>query len=199
MVICGCCVLGHRHRWRMGKPFSFRQRFFSRFHTIIISKIGRRGLVGAPLRGDRSPRTRPPTHKYGRGAIGFSFAPLPQLSLAPDFRYVGSAGCNELFMKSQCAVSANARPRKRLPSQPFDEDCGEESRRIILRASISSISRWRGIISITPVITLRYMSCDEPWRTNAAPSSSTRRTRSTRFIRTPSCQQSGTRARGLRS
>ena len=43
--------------------------------------------VGAPLRGDRSPRTRPPTHKYGRGAIGFSFVPLPQLSHAPDFSF----------------------------------------------------------------------------------------------------------------
>ena len=53
MVICGCCVLGHRHGWRMGKPFSFRHRFFSRFHDVIISKIGRGCLVGAALRADR--------------------------------------------------------------------------------------------------------------------------------------------------
>ena len=50
-------------------------------------------LVGAALRAVRSLRTRPltpcrpHTHKYGRGAIGFSFAPLPQLSHAPDFSF----------------------------------------------------------------------------------------------------------------
>ena len=37
----------------MGKPFSFRHRFFSRFHDVIISKIGRGCLVGAALRADR--------------------------------------------------------------------------------------------------------------------------------------------------
>ena len=90
----------------MGKPFSFRHRFFSRFHDVIISKIGRGCLVGAALRSGRIlvgaalravraqrtprrgiPTTRPHTHKYGRGAIGFSFAPLPQLSHAPDFSF----------------------------------------------------------------------------------------------------------------
>ena len=37
----------------MGKPFSFRHRFFSRFHDVIISKIGRGCLVGAALRAVR--------------------------------------------------------------------------------------------------------------------------------------------------
>ena len=39
----------------MGKPFSFRHRFFSRFHDVIISKIGRGCLVGAALRAVRTP------------------------------------------------------------------------------------------------------------------------------------------------
>ena len=36
--------------------------------------------------------TRPPTCKYGRGAIAFSFAPLPQLSHAPDF-FISCGAC----------------------------------------------------------------------------------------------------------
>ena len=49
-----------------------------------IGRGGNTALVGAALRADRT-TSCPHTHKYGRGAIGFSFAPLPQLSLAPDF------------------------------------------------------------------------------------------------------------------
>ena len=44
----------------MGKPFSFRHRFFSRFHDVIISKIGRGCLVGAALRAVRT-TSRPHT------------------------------------------------------------------------------------------------------------------------------------------
>ena len=79
MVICGCCVLGHRHRWRMGKPFSFRHRFFCRFHDLIISKIGRGCLVGAALRADRIPTN------MGVAQLASHAPPLPQLSHAPDF------------------------------------------------------------------------------------------------------------------
>ena len=51
----------------------------------------RRAPTSEPIGRGASP-TRPPTCKYGRGAIAFSFAPLPQLSYAPDF-FISCGAC----------------------------------------------------------------------------------------------------------
>ena len=73
--------------------------------TALTGRLGEASLPTPPGRGASHPSSdiasqcslrsgdmtrpltpcRPHTHKYGRGAIDFSFAPLPQLSHAPDF------------------------------------------------------------------------------------------------------------------
>ena len=66
-------------------------KLFGRGGSALASLGLARYKSRAPLT-RRLPPCRPHTHKYGRGAIGFSFAPLPQLSHAPDF-FISCGAC----------------------------------------------------------------------------------------------------------
>ena len=66
----------------MGKPFSFRHRFFSRFHDVIISKIGRGCLVGAALRAVRIPTN------MGVAQLASHSPPYPNSRMRPIFHFL---------------------------------------------------------------------------------------------------------------
>ena len=68
--------------FRMCKPNLMPGRGGSALASLGLARYKSR----APLT-RRLPPCRPHTHKYGRGALGFSCAPLPQLSHAPDFSF----------------------------------------------------------------------------------------------------------------
>ena len=76
---------------------------------------------------------RPHTHKYGRGAISFSFSPLPQLSHAPDF-LISCGACR--------SGHAGGVP---LPANP---SVGEQHRILVgaaLRADRTQRTPWKGV------------------------------------------------------
>ena len=106
----------------MGKPFSFRHRFFSRFHDVIISKIGRGCLVGARLR-----RYRIPTN-MGLAQLASHSPHYPNSRMRPIFSFPAApaaADASERRPYQRHLVGARLRTRPLTPCRPHITDASE--------------------------------------------------------------------------